>query len=180
MGMRSTDTKNYISIFSITYEHLGSKIVKRETLGNPYFNNIRSSTGPQRNDLYKIHKSTKISEVMAWIGAHRKFNGSKLKPVLYDRGRYFPGLSTLKLYLFKKGGTMLSNMSWMTLKIYIPTTQTMGIPKMASFLRFTQQFDLQRSFYSKKMTFSTIFLLSSYMKCNFMYLANYLESSKQI
>ena len=75
---------------------------------------------------------------MAWVEAHRKINGSKLKPVLYDRGRYFSVFSTLKLYLLKKGGTMWQNMSLMTLKIYILTTQTLGIPKMALFLRFTQ------------------------------------------
>ena len=99
---------------------------------------VRGLSGKNRGKRYKIDKSTKISEVMAWVEAHRKINGSKLKPVFYDRGRYFSVFSTLKLYLLKKGGTMLQNMSLMTLKIYIPTTQTSGILKMALFPRFTQ------------------------------------------
>ena len=97
---------------------------------------VRGLSAKNRLKRYKIHKSTKISEVIAWIGAHRKIIRSKLKPVLYDRGRYFPGFSTLKLYLLEKGDTMLSNMSLMISKIYISITQTPGIPKMALFLRF--------------------------------------------
>lgn len=76
--------------------------------------------------------------MIAWVEAHRKINGSKLKPVLYDRGRYFSSFSTLKLYLIEKGGIILPNMSLMMLKIYSPTALTLEISKMALSLRFTR------------------------------------------
>ena len=75
---------------------------------------------------------------------------------------------------------MLPNLNLMMIKIYIPTTQTLTILKIALFFRFTRQFDLQRSMYGQKIHFSHIFLLNSYRKLNFMYLTNYLESLKCI
>ena len=114
---------------------------------------VRGLSAKNRGKPYFLHKSTKISEMIAWVEAHRKINGSKLKPVLYDRGRYFSSFSTLKLYLIEKGGIILPNMSLMMLKIYSPTALTLEISKMALSLRFTRQFDLWRPFYGKKMTF---------------------------